>query len=326
MTFGRPAIFQILPFQNLTGIVTIGFVIGICFWSGDVVKQQMNINAPPKGELPNWGRRIEFEHFFAELVPPGARRFNVRLEDSFASISFAGDEGRSSLAGDRLRHYDRKPYEFIVVPPNFPLRGESEAAPEVLALVFEFEALRDEIATALQISPDLLESRVVIGGPKTFTTTIAERIRRHMLGGEGPDDYLRSLCLVLIIEMLRLPARQRKTGRGTVLKEDVLDAVLNFIDANLDGDLSLEALARLSGVLTHQFARAFKKSVGQSPHHYVLGRRIDAARDLLSSTTHPIAEIAYATGFSSQSHMTTTFKREIGATPAQLRSDAAGQA
>lgn len=287
------------------------------------MKQEMNINAPPKGALPNWGRRIAFEQFFVELVPAGARRLNVRLEDSFASISFAGDAGRSSLAGDRLRPYDRKPYEFIVVPPNFPLRGESEAAPEVLALVFEFEALKDEIAAALQMPADLLESRVVIGGPKTFTTTIAERIRKHILAGEGADDYLWSLCVVLIIEMMRLPARQRKSGRGTVLKEDVLNAVLNFIDANLDGDLSLEVLARLSGVLTHQFARAFKKRVGQSPHHYVLGRRIDAARNLLSSTNHPIAEIAYATGFSSQSHMTTTFKRQIGATPAQVRNQSA---
>lgn len=290
------------------------------------MKQEMNINAPPKGELPKWGRRIAFEHFFAELVPPGARRLNVRLARSFASISFAGDAGRSSLAGDRLRHYDRRPYEFVVAPPNFPLRGESEAAPEVLALVFEFEALKDEIATALQMPPDLLESRVVIGGPKAFTTTIAERVRKHILAGEGADDYLRSLCVVLIIEMMRLPARQRKTGRGTVLKEEVLNAVLNFIDANLDGDLSLEALARLSGVLTHQFARAFKRRVGQSPHHYVLGRRIDAARALLLTTSHPIAEIAYATGFSSQSHMTTTFRREIGATPAQVRGAAAGQA
>jgi AraC family transcriptional regulator len=102
----------------------------------------------------------------------------------------------------------------------------------------------------------------------------------------------------------------------------VLQSVLKFIDANLDADLSLEALARLSGVLTHQFVHAFKHKVGEAPHHYVLSRRIEAARVLLGKTESPIADIAYATGFSSQSHMTTTFTRELGTTPAQIRSQA----
>ena len=288
----------------------------------DVVKQDMRIDAPPSGDLPQWGKRMAFDNFFVELVPAGPRSFNVRLARSFASISFSGDEGRSTLADDKLRRYDRRPFEYIVSPPSFPLRGKSDAAPEVLALVFDFDAMRPTIASALQMPTDLLEPRVIIGSPKPFITAIAERIRKHIIAYENPDEYLRSLCTVLMTEMLRLPSNQRKLGRGTALKEDVFNAILSFIDSNLDNDLSLETLARLSGVLTHQFARAFKRRVGQSPHHYVLHRRIDAARQLLSASEQSIAEIAYATGFSSQSHMTTTFRRELGATPAQLRNRA----
>lgn len=284
-----------------------------------VVKQDMNLDAPPCGELPMWGRRIVFENFFVELVPSGPRSFNVRLAETFASISFSADEGRSSLAGDRLRRYDRRPYEYIVTPPNFPLRGESDAAPEVLVLVFRLEEVRNEVAAALQIAESILEPRVIIGGPKRFTTELAQRIRRHMLVHDVSTEYLRALSLVLLIEMLRLPPQQQRTGRGSKLKDEVLKFVLNFIDTNLDADLSLEALARLSGVVTHRFVRAFKKKVGETPHHYVLNRRIDAARTLLLTSDHPIADVAYATGFSSQSHMTTTFKRELGLTPAQLR-------
>lgn len=292
-------------------------------WFGDGsamnLKQQMNVDAPPKGELPSWGTRICFDHFFVELVPAGPRSFNVRLADSFASISFSSDEGRSSLADDRLRRYERRAFEYIVTPTNYPLRGQSSSAPEVLVFVFDFIALRPQIASALQLPDDLLEPRVIIGGPKSFTTAVAERIRRHILSGDVALDYLRSLCFVMIVEMLRLPAKQRKTGRGTVLKQDVLEAVLKFIEANLEGDLSLDSLSALAGVQSHQFNRAFKRKVGQSPHHFVLERRINAARSLLGSTQYPITEIAYATGFSSQSHMTTTFKRELGTTPAQLR-------
>ncbi len=289
-----------------------------------MTKQELSLSAPPRGKLPEWGRRLSFEKFFVELVPAGKRSFNVRLAETFASISFSADEGRSSLAGDRLRRYERRAYEYIVAPAGFPLRGSSDAAPEVLVFVFDFDAMKVDIAAALQMSPDILESRVIIDGPKPLTTTIAQRIRRHMLNDTVSSDYLRSLCLVLIVEMLRLPPEQRSTGRGSTLDDQVLRSVLKFIDANLETDLSLEALARLSGVLTHQFAHAFKRNVGEAPHRYVVGRRVETARMLLRDTEDSIADIAYATGFSSQSHMTTTFKRELGATPAQLRSLDAG--
>lgn len=285
------------------------------------MRQQMRIDAPPKGELPKWGKRMSFEKFFVELVPPGPRSFNVRLANSFASISFSGDEGRSSLADDKLRRYERRPYEYIVSPPKFPLRGQSTAAPEVLVIVFDFDAMRPAIASAMQIPDERLEPRVIIGRPKPLITSLAERARRHIMAHRNPDDYLRSLGMILIVEMLRLPAKQLAIGRGKVLKQEVLKAVLDFIDSNLDSDLSLDALAQLSGVMTHQFSRAFKRRVGQPPHRYVLNRRIDAARQLLGTTEQPIADIAYATGFSSQSHMTTTLKRELGITPAQMRNN-----
>lgn len=80
--------------------------------------QLVPLSAPPLTELPRWGPRVEFKDFFVELVPEGERTFNVRLSETFASINFGPAEGTSSLAGDRLRRYDRRPYEFIVAPPR----------------------------------------------------------------------------------------------------------------------------------------------------------------------------------------------------------------
>ena len=288
------------------------------------IKQEMNLDAPPGVAVPEWGKRAQFDSFFAELTPAaGARTLNLRLPTSLATISFAPDEGRSSLAGDRLRPYERMPYEYIVAPPKFPVRGKSEDAPEVLCLAFSFDDLREEVAEALQISADLLEPRVIIGGPKVFTTEIAQRIRRHILQDAQPNQYLRSLCIVLLVEMMRIPPAQVRTGRSAALDERVLQMVLSYIDSNLDGDLTLEKLSCLAGVIEHKFARSFKKITGDTPHHYVLSRRIDAARKALQTGDRPISEIAYATGFSSQSHMTTVFKRELGVTPAQFRGDGA---
>lgn len=283
------------------------------------MKQILKIGDPPRRALPLWGRRVEFDDFFVELVPAGSREFNVKLDHAFASISFAPDEGRSSLAGDRLRKYDRRPYEWIVAPARFPLSGQSPDAPEVLVMVFSFDILRPSIAAAQQIPTDRLESRVVIAGPAAFPTELAKRIRRHILADDASTDYIRSLCFVLLVEMLALPRDQRATGRGEVLDDKVLDAAIRFIDGNLDADLSVETLSRLCGVVTHRFSRAFKKSVGETPHRYVTARRIETARQLLTHSDDPIADIAYATGFSSQSHMTTAFRQQLGTTPAKLR-------
>ena len=285
-------------------------------------RQEMNLDAPPLGHVPEWGRRIRFETFSVELVPAGERSLNVRLPKTLATISFSADEGDSSLAGDRLRHYERRPYEYVVVPANFPLRGTSKVAPEVLAFTFHFDKLKPDVAAATQVRAELLEPRVIIGGPKPFTTEIAKRIRRHMRSDTVSRDYLWALGFTLIVEMLRLPPRQQATGRGKTLNDRVLHSILDYIDGNLDANLSLEVLAGLAGVQTHQFGRAFRRKVGQPPHQYVLARRIEGARSLLCNTDQSIADIAYATGFSSQSHLTTTLRREIGATPAQLRSEA----
>ena len=284
------------------------------------MKQSMNLLAPPRGALPEWGTRVDLGNFFVELVAAGPRKINVRLDKCFASISYGPDEGQSSLAGDRLRKFERRPYEFVVVPPNFPLRGESLSAPEVLVYVFDFEGIRLDVAAALQVSPDILEPRVVIDGPRPLTTEMARRIRRHMLRGDISDEYLKALCIVMLVEMMRLPRTHRETGRGERLDESTLETILTYIDANLDSELTVEILARICGVVTHQFARSFKTLVGDPPHKFILNRRVETARQLLESTSTPIADIAYATGFSSQSHLTTTLRRQLGITPGQLRS------
>ena len=132
--------------------------------------QLIPLSAPPLTELPRWGRRVEFANFLVELVPQGARVFKVRLSETFASINFGPAEGTSSLAGDRLRRYERRPYEFIMAPPRFPLKGETQIAPEVLAFVIKFDRMHETLAQALGVAPDVISPQVIIGNPAAFTT------------------------------------------------------------------------------------------------------------------------------------------------------------
>jgi AraC family transcriptional regulator len=95
--------------------------------------------------------------------------------------------------------------------------------------------------------------------------------------------------------------------------------LVDFIDENLDRDLSLQSMAAEAEISPLYLPHAFKVAVGHSPHQYVLQRRIQKARSLLTSTDSPIADIALAVGFSSQSHLSNWFRRLVGVSPASYR-------
>jgi AraC-like DNA-binding protein len=89
--------------------------------------------------------------------------------------------------------------------------------------------------------------------------------------------------------------------------------------ANLAGNVSLADLAAHCGVSVGHFARAFRQSMGLSPHQWLLRRRVDEAKRLLRKRTLSLSEVALACGFVDQSHFTRVFTRRIGISPGAWR-------
>ena len=98
-----------------------------------------------------------------------------------------------------------------------------------------------------------------------------------------------------------------------------LQQVLDYIHAHLDRDLSLAELAEVINISPTYFASLFKQAIEISPHQYVIQRRVERAKVMLSKTDLAIADIALQVGFSSQSHLNQQFKRLTGMTPKQVR-------
>ncbi len=98
----------------------------------------------------------------------------------------------------------------------------------------------------------------------------------------------------------------------------VLKRVFEFVAENCSRSLSLEDLASCAGVSPYHFARAFKRSVGESPHRYVLRQRIDKAKNALRAG-EPLAQVALACGFGGQSRFSQRFRQTTGVTPSQYR-------
>jgi AraC family transcriptional regulator len=92
-----------------------------------------------------------------------------------------------------------------------------------------------------------------------------------------------------------------------------------LLDSRLDGAISLADLASTCELSVRHFARAFRQSTGQSPHRWLLERRVDRAKGLLELSAQSLGEIAAACGFANQSHFTRTFTRAMGISPGAWR-------
>jgi AraC family transcriptional regulator len=114
-------------------------------------------------------------------------------------------------------------------------------------------------------------------------------------------------------------SRAERTAAPHRLSRREIRRLVDYIEAHLDGELSLEALSAEAKLSPLYLARIFKAALGQSPHQYVLSRRIERAKALLRDTDSPIVDVALAAGFSSQSHLSNWFRRAVGVSPALYR-------
>ena len=92
--------------------------------------------------------------------------------------------------------------------------------------------------------------------------------------------------------------------------------VKEYLDQNYEEDISLEMLSELTEISPFYLLRLFKKEVGSTPHIYLTQRRINKAKQFLSSGDS-LSDVAYKTGFADQSHFTNRFKNIVGITPGQ---------
>jgi AraC-like DNA-binding protein len=125
----------------------------------------------------------------------------------------------------------------------------------------------------------------------------------------GPDDALRvdAELLALMAGLLKPARRPATVGAGVA-------AARERMDDDPAMALTLAQLAADAGLSRYQFLRAFTRLTGLPPHAYLLQRRVQRARRLVR-TGLPLAEVAAASGFADQPHMTRCFVRSFGLTP-----------
>jgi AraC family transcriptional regulator len=174
-------------------------------------------------------------------------------------------------------------------PGASPQKSDSEAAQH---------SVFDEVCFAAAAERQLQTSAAGLLG-ETLERNIAVRLS---------EEYFR----VRRTRTLELITRQGLDRRR-------LSRVVEFIEANLQGDLTITRLAASACLSRFHFARAFKAATGQSPHRYVCMKRLARAKAMLMKGECSLIDVALALGFSGQTNFTRAFRQLTGQTPGQFR-------
>jgi AraC family transcriptional regulator len=134
----------------------------------------------------------------------------------------------------------------------------------------------------------------------------------------APDDISGLAIEGLVLQLLAATGRASRLASARRRLPSAASA-RDLLQARFAEPLSLEVLARATGVHPISLARAFHKAYGESPGAYQRRLRIEFACRELSSSRKTLAEIAIEAGFYDQSHFTRTFRRLVGITPARYR-------
>jgi AraC family transcriptional regulator len=147
---------------------------------------------------------------------------------------------------------------------------------------------------------------------------LLETVRRELeRDREAAKASLATASNILQAEIERCSGTNGFT-RGGLAAWQIL-RVRAFIDGNLHRAIHIRDLSAIARRSPAHFSRKFKLAVGESPHAYVVRRRLERACHLMMTSTASLSQIALSVGFSDQAHLCRLFRQAFGQSPANWR-------
>jgi AraC family transcriptional regulator len=243
---------------------------------------------------------------------PHAHLINIRLSPpSLLEWWIAGEPPRRQLVTPGYVH---------LTSAGVPMRNRVQEPFETLVLALAPHVVQHAAHESVRADRLELVNRRAI--PDAQILHLGLMLQAELIAGcPGGRLYGEALATALAIHLLQhytVRPPQMPTYHGG-LPQARLRRVLEYIQAHLDQELSLAALAAMAQMSPYYFSRLFKQSTGLSPHQYVLQQRVEWAKRLLAEAQLSIADIAHHVGFASQAHLTMVFRQWVGTTPRQYR-------
>jgi AraC family transcriptional regulator len=273
--------------------------------------------------LPNWGAKGgdlstplgKIRYFFDQ---PHDDKFIVDVNMVVVNMNY--DETDIAINSDQLGKLITPRDCAVLVPAGSDVREISDGTTE--ALIFEIPQIQvgklleecgHKDVQSLRYRDDLIDTQVGDYARLMRTAFISQSIEDNL--------YFESLLVSAQQQIIATYCNTELDANicSGKLTKRALERVREFIEANLYENITLDNMAVEAALSPYHFNRAFKATTGHTPYQAVLERRLIHARRYLSDSKYSICEIAFMTGFSSQSHLTESFRRFLGVTPGQFR-------
>ena len=278
------------------------------------------------GEGPEWGGLV-VEEYRGE--PPSAIDLPP-VSHHHLTLYLGGDRHhrvRRFIGADRAEHFVGTPEagELTLVPAGVP--GEFAWTGHSDALhVFIPTAVLDRVAADAGIDSshtELLPRVRFRDGPLEWAMDgLLAELRD---AGPGRRLYAEGLAQALGIHLLRRHSRPFTDGTdgkgaGGRLSAAQVSRVVDWVNGHLAGGVPLGAMADAAGASRFHFARSFRRTTGETPHGFVLRRRVEESQRLILARPElTLAAVADVVGFADQAHLSRCFKRQTGKTPGRWR-------
>jgi AraC family transcriptional regulator len=219
------------------------------------------------------------------------------------------------MAG-RVACYERPVGSLTINPAGYDFAADADQDLEIL--VVAVDPRRMALAAAESALPEAqLIERMYGDDPALFALARSmafESVHNYPSGALSWNETASSFVDGLVAgHTAVMPARLRGT-----LGEDKLRRLRDYVVAHLDEPIGVEALADLAGRSPFHFTRIFTRSVGMTPHRYVVHLRLQRAIELVREGRSGLAEIAAHTGFADQSHLSRWVRRVHGVSLSRL--------
>jgi AraC family transcriptional regulator len=216
-----------------------------------------------------------------------------------------------------FRYLDRPSFTLGFQPASINFEVEGDAADYIS--IFQAPKLYENLGLR-DFDPDRLNDDALSATSDPTTLQVALSLAAAVEQGEYADPLLMEhLSMALACSVVGLLGT-RPQGGARPIPSERLKRVIEYVEDFLyRADLDVDELAGVAHMSHFHFSRAFKKAVGKPPHRFILDRRIERARIYLADGKEALSEIAYATGFSSQAHFSSVFRKIVGVTPTDYR-------
>ncbi len=227
-----------------------------------------------------------------------------------------GPASMEVIRGSSLFNVVAAPGQMHVRPANFKVTARSDGPREFVQVALDQSRLVNAVSGEPLGGEVNFRAELCVDDPQ-LRCIIEALAAEAEAGGPNGSLFVDSLTTALAVHYVSSYADmpEQDADLSKRLSRNQLARIVEYMEAHLGSNLTLEDLAHEIGMSKYYFSRIFKEETGSTPYQFFLSKRLERGRRLLTEGRKSITEIAHHLNFSDQSHFSRVFRKKYGINP-----------